>query len=63
MLSVSGSVSAFESEFFSGYGSLKWDGCGAFEAIENPRYPYSPGGSAVVMPLLQELLGHPAQAS
>ena len=63
MLSVSGSVSAFESEFFSGYGSLKWDGCGAFEAIENPRYLYSPGGSAVVMPLLQELLGHPAQAS
>ena len=28
--------------------------------LGNPRYPNSPGGPVVVMPLLQELLSHPS---
>ena len=28
--------------------------------LGNPRYPNSPGGPVVVMPLLQELLNHPS---
>ena len=51
--------------WFQSHGGPGWATCpltqnALLRILGNPRYPNSPGGPAVVMPLLQGLLAHPA---
>ena len=51
--------------WFQAHGCDGWATCpltqnALLRILGNPRYPNSPGGPLVVMPLLQELLAHPA---
>ena len=51
--------------WFQTHGGHGWATCpltqnALLRILGNPRYPNSPGGPLVVMPLLQELLAHPA---
>ena len=51
--------------WFQAHGGHGWASCpltqnALLRILGNPRYPNSPGGPAVGMPLLQGLLGHPA---
>ena len=51
--------------WFQAHGGHGWATCpltqnALLRILGNPRYPNSPGGPLVVMPLLQELLAHPA---
>ena len=50
--------------WFQSHGGHGWATCpltqnALLRILGNPRYPNSPGGPVVVMPLLQELLAHP----
>ena len=50
--------------WFQAHGRDGWATCpltqnALLRILGNPRYPNSPGGPAVVMPLLQRLLSHP----
>ena len=50
--------------WFQVHGGHGWATCpltqnALLRILRNPRYPNSPGGPLVVMPLLQELLAHP----
>ena len=50
--------------WFQAHGGHGWATCpltqnALLRILGNPRYPNSPGGPAVVMQLLQELLAHP----
>ena len=50
--------------WFQHHGGHGWATCpltqnALLQILGNPRYPNSPGGPVVVMPLLQELLAHP----
>ena len=52
-------------EWFQAHGCHGWATCpltqnALLRILGNPRYPNSPGSPAVLMPLLQELLTHPA---
>ena len=51
--------------WFQANGAHGWATCpltqnALLRILGNPRYPNSPGGPVVVMPLLQELLNHPS---
>ena len=51
--------------WFGAHGGHGWATCpltqnALLRILGNPRYPNSPAGPALVMPLLQGLLGHPA---
>ena len=51
--------------WFQAHGADGWASCplthsALLRILGNPRYPNSPGSPAVLMPLLQELLAHPA---
>ncbi len=51
--------------WFQAHGADGWASCplrqsALLRILGNPRYPKSPGSPAVLMPLLQELLAHPA---
>ena len=51
--------------WFQAHGGDGWATCpltqnALLRILGNPRYPNSPGGPAVVMSFLQELLAHPA---
>ena len=50
--------------WFQDHGCYGWATCpltqnALLRILGNPRYPNSPGGPLVVMPLLQQLLAHP----
>ena len=51
--------------WFQAHGGDGWASCPLTQSallriLGNPRYPNSPGSPVVLMPLLQELLAHPA---
>ena len=49
----------FESNLHKGWASCPLTQNGFLRILSNPRYPNSPGGPALVMPLLRRWLEHP----